>query len=49
MVEKEIQVVASYKVSNDFSFGGLYGGTTTIRDVEKGFARSVAETVKVKT
>ena len=38
--------VATYKVSKDFSFGGLYGGTTNIHDVEKGFARSVAEIVK---
>lgn len=40
--------LADYKVSKDFSFGGLYGGTTTIRDVEKGFAKSVAEIVKQK-
>lgn len=26
-------VIAKYKVSKDFSFGGLYGGTTTILDV----------------
>ena len=38
--------VATYKVSKDFSFGGLYGGTTNIHDVEKGFARSVAVIVK---
>lgn len=44
-----MHVVADYKVSKDFSFGGLYGGTTTIRDVEKGFARSVAATIKQKT
>ena len=37
---------ATYKVSKQFAFGGLYGGTTTIHDVEKGFAKSVAETVK---
>jgi hypothetical protein len=42
------QQLADYKVSKDFSFGGLYGGTTTIRDVEKGFAKSVAEIVKQK-
>jgi hypothetical protein len=44
-----MQVVAKYKVSKDFSFGGIYGGSTTIRDVEKGFARSVAEAIKPKT
>lgn len=42
------QEVAGYKVSKDFAFGGIYGGVTTIRDVEKGFARSVAATVKQK-
>lgn len=41
--------VAKYQVSKDFSFGGLYGGITTIRDVEKGFARSVVEVVRPKT
>jgi hypothetical protein len=43
------QVLGQYKVSKDFSFGGIYGGITNIRDVEKGFARSVAEIVKPKT
>ncbi|MGH7154329.1 MAG: DUF4410 domain-containing protein [Acetobacteraceae bacterium] len=35
------QMTGEYKVSKDFAFGGLYGGVTTIRDVEKGFSRSV--------
>ena len=43
-----MQAVASYKISKDFSFGGIYGGTTTIRDVEKGFALSVADAIKPK-
>jgi uncharacterized protein DUF4410 len=34
--------IAEYKISKDFAFGGIYGGTTRIEDVEKGFARSVA-------
>jgi hypothetical protein len=34
--------VASYTVTKTFAWGGLYGGTTTIEDVEKGFAASVA-------
>jgi hypothetical protein len=38
--------IATYRVSKNFSFGGLYGGTTGIQDVEKGFAKSVAEIVK---
>lgn len=40
--------VAKYEVSKDFSFGGVYGGVTTIEDVEDGFAKSVAEVVKAK-
>lgn len=36
------QQIAEYKVSKDFAFGGIYGGTTRIEDVEKGFALSVA-------
>ena len=36
------QRIAEYKISKDFSFGGIYGVATRIEDVEKGFARSVA-------
>jgi hypothetical protein len=43
------QEIAAYKVSKDFSFGSLYGGSTNVHDVEKGFARSVAEVVKRRT
>jgi len=35
--------IARYKGSKDFAFGGLYGGITGMEDVEKGFAKSVAE------
>ncbi len=35
------QVTASYVVKKTFAWGGLYGGTTSIEDVEKGFAASV--------
>ncbi len=38
--------VASYKVSKDFALGGVIGATTTVDDVEDGFAKSVAEVVK---
>jgi hypothetical protein len=38
--------VAAYNVSKDFAFGGLVGATTTVEDVEEGFAKSVAEIVK---
>jgi Domain of unknown function (DUF4410) len=41
--------LAEYKVSKDFSLGGIAGGTTTVEDVEDGFAKSVAEIAKAKT
>jgi hypothetical protein len=34
--------VAKYQVFKEFSGGGIWGATTSIQDVEKGFARSVA-------
>jgi hypothetical protein len=40
------KTVAVYKVSKDFAIGGLVGATTTVDDVEDGFAKSVAEVVK---
>jgi hypothetical protein len=39
-------VVASYSVEKTFAWGGMYGGTTTIEDVEKGFAQSVVAVFK---
>ena len=39
---------AEYKVSKDFALGGIAGATTTVDDVEDGFAKSVAEIVKTK-
>ena len=36
-------VLAQYTASKTFAWGGIYGGTTTIRDVEKGFFASVVE------
>ena len=36
-------VLAQYAASKTFAWGGIYGGTTTIRDVEKGFIASVVE------
>jgi hypothetical protein len=41
--------LGQYTVSKDFAFGGLYGAATSIEDVEKGFARSVAELFKRNT
>jgi hypothetical protein len=42
------QVVARYQVSKQFAFGGIYGGTTRMQDVEEGFAKSVAEIFREK-
>ena len=43
------QVLGEYDVSKDFAFGGIYGGVTRIEDVEKGFAKSVAEIIAKQT
>jgi len=43
------KVVASYDVSKDFALGGVVGGTTTVEDVEDGFAKSVAAVVAQKS
>ncbi len=48
LAEDSDQVLGQYKVAKQFAFGGIYGGTTTITDVEKGFARSVAEVLNDK-
>lgn len=40
--------VAEYKVSKDFALGGIAGATTSVEDVEDGFAKSVVEIVKAK-
>jgi hypothetical protein len=37
------QELGRYKVSKQFAFGGIYGATTRMEDVEEGFAKSVAE------
>ncbi len=38
--------VGEYKVAKDFALGGIAGATTTVDDVEDGFAKSVAAVVK---
>jgi hypothetical protein len=40
------RTVATFEASKTFAWGGLYGGTTRIEDVEMGFARSVADIFK---
>jgi hypothetical protein len=42
------QQIGKYKVSKDFSFGGIYGGSTSVEDVEGGFAKSVAALLQSK-
>jgi len=39
-------VTATYAVSKTFAWGGIYGASTSIEDVEKGFAASVAAIFK---
>jgi hypothetical protein len=41
-------VAASYDVSKTFAWGGLYGASTSIEDVETGFAASVVDIFKKK-
>jgi hypothetical protein len=41
--------IGKYQISKQFAFGGIYGGSTSIEDVEEGFAKSVAEILKPKT
>jgi hypothetical protein len=40
------QTVAQYKVAKDFALGGIAGATTSVDDVEDGFAKSVAAVVR---
>ena len=37
------QTIGKFKVSKQFAFGGIVGAATDIKDVEAGFATSVAE------
>lgn len=41
-------VKGQYKISKQFAFGGVVGGSTRIEDVEVGFAKSVAAILKGK-
>lgn len=38
-------LLAQYQVSKTFAWGGMYGGSTTIEDVEVGFAGAAAEAI----
>jgi len=48
LIDRSGHKMAEYKVAKDFALGGIAGGTTSIEDVEEGFAKSVAEIVKAK-
>lgn len=37
--------VAEFEIDKTFAWGGIYGGATSIEDVEQGFAEGVAEAV----
>lgn len=39
------ELLAKYEIKKTFAWGGIYGGTTTIEDVEVGFAESVASII----
>jgi hypothetical protein len=41
-------VIAQYQIAKTFAFGGVYGGTTNMSEVEKGFAKSVADAIRPK-
>jgi hypothetical protein len=42
------QELGRYKIVKQFAFGGIYGATTRMEDVEEGFAKSVAEILREK-
>jgi hypothetical protein len=48
LVDTSGATVAQYEVSKDFALGGLAGATTSVDDVEDGFAKSVAAVVVPK-
>jgi hypothetical protein len=49
LVDSSGTTMGQYEVSKDFALGGAAGATTTVEDVEEGFAKSVAEVVKPKS
>lgn len=48
LVDGSGTTVGQYAVAKDFSLGGVAGASTTVEDVEEGFAKSVVEIVKLK-
>jgi len=41
--------IAKYEVNKTFAWGGLYGGFTSMKDVEDGFAKAVAASILGKS
>lgn len=37
--------IAQYEVTKTFAWGGIYGGATTIKGIEEGFAKAVAASI----
>ncbi|HAC58743.1 DUF4410 domain-containing protein [Parvibaculum sp.] len=48
LIDAAGKTVAQYEVSKNFAFGGIYGASTSIEDVEVGFVKSVVEIVSEK-
>jgi hypothetical protein len=46
LVDASGKSIAEYNVSKDFALGGMIGATTSVNDVEDGFAKSVAAIMK---
>jgi type IV pilus biogenesis protein CpaD/CtpE len=46
LVDQSGRKVAEYKVVKNYWLGGIAGATTSVEDVEEGFAKSVAEVVR---
>ncbi|MCI4626598.1 MAG: DUF4410 domain-containing protein [Candidatus Magnetoovum sp. WYHC-5] len=42
------ELLTEHEVSKAFAWGGIYGGATTIEDVEEGFAKGVAAVILEK-
>lgn len=45
MASKESETLAEFSVSKTFAWGGAYGGSTRIEDVEPAFAEGVADAI----
>lgn len=41
----EREKIAAFDIDKDFAWGGMYGGFTSIEDVEEGFTNGAAEAV----